>query len=102
MRSQDIPASLATGHDEGQTLAQAGSVSTRVASGTRVALLYQLMRSITKVWYAIIYIFLMAITLSDFMQRPSLLRELRGWCISGIGGHTGLLVLLWRRLDGRR
>ena len=75
MRSQDIPASLAAGHDESQTLAQAGS------SSTRVALLYRLMRSISIVWYAIIYVFLMAITLSDFMQRPSLLRELRGWCI---------------------
>ncbi|PWT72188.1 MAG: hypothetical protein C5B60_09895 [Chloroflexi bacterium] len=87
-------------HDIASNLAPSCGADMRHTNSTalskQMALLYQLIQSTSIFWYAIIYIFLITITLTTFWQRPALLGEPRG---------LGILVLalgfgLWYYFGG--
>jgi signal transduction histidine kinase len=70
-----------------------GASRNRTDSATlskQMALLYQLIQSTSIFWYAIIYIFLITITLTTFAQDPTLLRESRGLCILALALSFGI------------
>jgi signal transduction histidine kinase len=55
-----------------------------------MALLYKFIRSTSIFWYAIIYVFLVTITLTTFVQNPALLKEPRGLGIVTLALTLGL------------
>src|SRR5271165_4018024 len=84
MTTSEVSASLAPVHVKSQTPSETSSFS------RRVAVLFQLLRSISLIWKVIIYTFLVTITVITFLQHPAFLQEPRGWGIIVLALVLGL------------